>query len=70
MWPIRSFLIWSHLLEKSLIENFIFCAVTVSCLYENFVTKDIDTDSLYLHISILSFKHLARSPLKVKSLFK
>ena len=27
---IRSFLrIWSHLLKKSLMENFIFCAVTV-----------------------------------------
>ena len=28
---IRSFLrIWSHLLKKSLMENFIFCAVTVN----------------------------------------
>ena len=34
---IRSFLrIWSHLLKKSLMENFIFCAVQV--LYYNFWT--------------------------------
>ena len=29
---VRSFLgIWSHLLKKSLMENFIFCAVLVKC---------------------------------------
>ena len=29
---IRSFLrIWSHLLKKSVMENFIFCAVVCSC---------------------------------------
>ena len=33
---IRSFLrIWSHLLKKSLTENFIFCAVTVAILRWN-----------------------------------
>ena len=38
---IRSFLrIWAHLLEKSLIENFIFCAVKVSRLQGyNFIKK-------------------------------
>ena len=31
---IRSFLrIWSHLLQKSLMENFIFCAVVLFVLY-------------------------------------
>ena len=30
MWPNRSFLrIWSHLLQTSLMENFIFCAMYV-----------------------------------------
>ena len=33
---IRSFLrIWSHLLQKSFMENFLFCAVT--CLYQSFL---------------------------------
>ena len=32
---IRNFLwIWSHLLQKSLMDNFIFCAVKVQELYE------------------------------------
>ena len=36
-YQIRSFLrIWSHLLKKSLIENFIFCAV-----YIKFQTKEV-----------------------------
>ena len=35
---IRSFLrIWSHLLKKSLMENFIFCAVRVFINYFKFV---------------------------------
>ena len=34
MWPNRSFLwIWSHLLKKSLIENFIFCTVLEQLYY-------------------------------------
>ena len=37
---IRSFLrIWSHLLEKSLMQNFIFCAVYSIC--KNYNTKEI-----------------------------
>ena len=34
---IRSLLIWSHLLKKSLIENFVFCAVIMkasNCHYQ------------------------------------
>ena len=35
---IRSFLrIWSHLLKKSLMENFIFCAVILSIFYVMFI---------------------------------
>ena len=34
---IRSFLqIWSHLLKKSLMENFIFCVVNPTCIDLNF----------------------------------
>ena len=54
---IRSFLrIWSHLRKKSLIENFIFCAVTV---YNNRVVneriglgKDHETDSILLDLTV------------------
>ena len=31
MWPNPQLLIWSHLLKKSLMENFIFCAVGIDC---------------------------------------
>ena len=31
----RGLRIWSHLLNKSLMENFIFCAVVVICLETN-----------------------------------
>ena len=38
--PLRiSLRIWSHLLEKSLMENFIFCAEIGNSLYENNVTR-------------------------------
>ena len=37
---IRSFLrIWSHLLKKSLMEKFIFCAVKGSMVVTNFKSK-------------------------------
>ena len=35
---IRSFLrIWSHLLKKSVMENFIFCALILNGTYEDFL---------------------------------
>ena len=40
---IRSFLrIWSHLLKKSLIENFIFCALWLDKVH--LWTKNVDTN--------------------------
>ena len=37
---MHSFLrIWSHLMEKYLMEDFIFCAVTVEILYERLETQ-------------------------------
>ena len=44
MWPNPQLQIWSHLLKKSLMENFIFCAV-----YESFmliVTKYVNYISM------------------------
>ena len=51
---IRSFLrIWSHLLEKSLMENFIFCAVNLKQLW-NAGSKHQELDcrksGCFLHI--------------------
>ena len=62
---IRSFLrIWSHLLNKSLMENFIFCAVIVasiiSCLSNNILQKNkLKRQYLvnYKHIKIDFYKH-------------
>ena len=34
--------IWSHLLKKSLMENFIFCAVTLDSLIESPPVNDIE----------------------------
>ena len=34
--------IWSHLLKKSLMENFIFCAVTLDSLIESQSVNDIE----------------------------
>ena len=46
---IRSFLqIWSHLLKKSLIENFIFCAVL-------FITQSYLSAQSYFFLSIITF---------------
>ena len=47
---IRSFLrIWSHLLKKSLMENFIFCAVETSV--KDIILK-ISIKQLYEHIDL------------------
>ena len=46
---IRSFLrIWSHLLMKSLIENFIFCAVNKEILYNVQIIRGYETN-LFAH---------------------
>ena len=45
---IRSFLrIWPHLLEKSLMENFIFCAVTFLRFFDIEWVQMISADSLH-----------------------
>ena len=51
-YQIRSFLrVWSHLLKKSLMENFIFCAVKYSNLLRTQV--EIISDANYLRASSL-----------------
>ena len=37
--------IWSHLLKKSLMENFIFCAVSIHVLEETFNEETFNTAS-------------------------
>ena len=43
----RKLRIWPHLLEKSLMENFIFCAVTFLRLFDIEWVQMISADSLH-----------------------
>ena len=48
---IRSFLrIWSHLLKKSLMKNFIFCAVIFCCIFIGSHMKPSKPKSLFLYV--------------------
>ena len=60
---IRSFLwIWSHLLKKSLMENFIFCAVFVQVLlYCSWPISRFHANVLFLHSLKIEIIHLLRS---------
>ena len=49
---IRSFLrIWSHLLKKSLMENFIFCAVYYTLMYAH--SMHVTEKMYHVHISMI-----------------
>ena len=49
---IRSFLrIWSHLLKKSLMENFIFCAVSAAT-HGNSTSDSVNIQSMAKHFYI------------------
>ena len=53
---VRSFLrIWSHLLKKSLIENFIFCAVFIALEHLTLFTEVMGQDDLYLNFPAMVF---------------
>ena len=60
---IRSFLrIWSHLLEKSLMENFIFCAMTThyfQALNSSHKSRNIETFCIYLKYANTNTRHVA-----------
>ena len=54
-WSLRSFLrIWSPLLNKSLVENFIFCVV----VYHNFKYIQYNINNINLVIFIYEFEHV------------
>ena len=55
----RKLQIWSHLLKKSLMENFIFCAAWLSFKHQNIVATSNQRKAHNIEISlILSFKAL------------
>ena len=65
----RKLHIWSHLLKKSLMENFIFCAAWLSFKHQNIIAKSNQSKAHNIEISlILSFKTLKNGQTYFKDL--